>query len=133
MQATVEQISEVVNKLLSERLSMPSAPVKQVPQNGVQMPLFDLPPDDDWMKMPPRVFGQALADKLESSPVLKSQKKLDTDAAVILASIYGENLINILLSRKTNLKNRTFQELISLNDEDSRRRRLLFELLEIEP
>ena len=74
MQATVEQISEVVNKLLSERLSMPSAPVKQVPQNGVQMPLFDLPPDDDWMKMPPRVFGQALADKLESSPVLKSQK-----------------------------------------------------------
>jgi len=141
-----------VHKLLSERLLI-DAP-------SVQMPLIDTPapPVDDlelalavvaaieretgpnlalardlkeWLDKTPSDFGQSLANELELLALPESKNNWDTYAASQLSKLYGDPLVNLLLSRKTKLTNRTFQELIG-SDDEGRRRRLLYELLGIE-
>lgn len=152
MQATVEQISEAVNKLLSERSLSESTP-------SVQKPLIDTPapPADafeqalaalnadpemtprlslapclaDWLDMPFSYFGFALANELQLLALPETKNNWDPSAASQLSKLYGDHLINLLLSRKTKLTNKTFQELLGY-EEQARRCHLLYELLGIE-
>lgn len=144
--------NEAVNRLLSECL-LAGRP------KSVQKPLIDTPaPGDDlaqaiaaldadpefttavaplapcmsdWLNMPSQKFGEALANELELLALPPRPNNFDKDVTKQLTAIYGEHLVNLILSTKTELTNRTFQELIGY-DEDPRRYRLLA-LAGIEP
>ena len=145
MQATVEQISEAVNKLLSERSLSESTP-------SVQKPLIDTPappaddfeqamanvdadPEltprptlapclDDWLKMTDLDFGQSLANQLEFRPVkrgafdwslVKGNEAIEQELKR-LTKLYGKRLVELLISGRTDLKTMRLKEICDMSE-----------------
>lgn len=131
--------NEAVNRLLSECLLIdaPAPPDDDLAgmvaaiERETGPPLALARDLKEWLDKTPSDFGQSLANELELLALPESKNNWDTYAASQLSKLYGDPLVNLLLSRKTKLTNRTFQELIG-SDDEGRRRRLLYELLGIE-